>query len=70
MTLFDGKAKLTFAASKLALRWQDALGQWNDAVSRDFEERYLTPLEPKVGGALRAIDRLTEVLTRAEQECS
>ena len=69
MMLFDGKAKLSFAARKLAIRWDDATAQWNDAVSRDFAERHLAPLEPKVGGALRAIERLAELLQRAEQEC-
>ncbi|MGD9648782.1 MAG: hypothetical protein AB7U73_23930 [Pirellulales bacterium] len=68
--LYDGKAKLRHAAQKLRLAWEEAQTGWNDAVSRDFERDYLDPLEPRIAAALRAIDQLGEVLTRAEQECS
>lgn len=69
MNLFDHKAKLRYAAQKLLLHWEEAQTQWNDAVSRDFQRQYLEPLDPPLDAALRAIEVLSEVLARAEQDC-
>ena len=67
--LYDGKAKLRHAAQKLGLAWEEVQTGWHDSVSRDFERDYIAPLEPCIAAALRAIDQLSEVLTRAEQDC-
>lgn len=67
--LYDGKAKLRSAAQKLGLAWEEVQAGWNDSVSRDFERDFIAPLEPRIAAALRAIDQLSEVLTRAEQDC-
>jgi len=67
--LYDGKAKLRHAAQKLGLAWEEVQTGWNDSVSREFERDHLTPLEPRIAAALRAIDQLSEVLTRAQQDC-
>ena len=44
--------------------------EWRDAVSQDFEENHLAPLEAQVVATLRAIDRLGPVLSQAHRECS
>jgi hypothetical protein len=69
MILHDSKTKLTYAARKLQLRWNETQTQWNDAVSADLERKWLAPLDPKVAATVRAIDALAEVLNRAEAEC-
>lgn len=69
MNLFDHRAKLRFAAEKLLLRWDEAQTQWRDAVARDFEREHLAPLDQPLSAALRAIEVLSETLSRAEQEC-
>ncbi|MBL9125364.1 MAG: hypothetical protein JNG90_17130 [Planctomycetaceae bacterium] len=69
MNLHDHKTKLRYAAQKLLLRWDETRPQWNDAVSRDFERAHLVPLEAPLSQALRAIESLSEVLSRAEQDC-
>lgn len=69
MNLHDHKAKLRYAAQKLMLRWDETKSQWNDAVARDFQQQHLEPLEQPLGGALRAMELLSEVLSRAEQDC-
>lgn len=69
MNLQDGRAKLGYAAQKLRLRWDEANRHWNDAVSRDFERDHLVPLEPQIAATLQAIDRLADVISRAEREC-
>ena len=70
MNLHDGKAKLSYATEKLGLQWDDVRAQWDDAASRDFQRDHLEPLQPLVANAVRAIERLAEILTRAQQECS
>jgi len=69
MNLHDGKSKVADAALKLRASWADAQSEWNDAVSRDFEENHLAPLEPKINTVLRAVERMQELLSRVEQEC-
>jgi hypothetical protein len=43
---------------------------WNDPVRKDFEETYWPALEERVQAAMRAIDRMAQVLAQARQECS
>ena len=69
MNLHDGKSKVSDAALKLRASWVDTQSEWNDAVSRDFEENHLAPLEPKINTVLRAVERMQELLSRVEQEC-
>jgi len=69
MMFDDGKAKLSYAARKLRLRWHETQAQWNDQVTRDFDRKHLEPIEPKLIDAVRAIERLAELLSRAEREC-
>jgi hypothetical protein len=69
MMFDDGKTKLTYAARKLRLRCHETQAQWNDQVTRDFDRKHLEPFDPKVIDAVRAIERLAEILTRAEREC-
>lgn len=69
MNLHDGKSKITDAAAKLRANWSDVQADWRDAVSRDFEENHLAPLEPKINTVLRAVERMQELLSRVEQEC-
>jgi hypothetical protein len=69
MSLHDSKARLGYAAQRLSLHWQETLADWRDPKSRDMEEEYLAPLASHLAAAVGAIDRLAEVLTRAEREC-
>lgn len=50
--LTAGSAKLYTAWKKLRLHWESTQVHWHDSVSRDFEENYLTRLEPHVRSTL------------------
>jgi hypothetical protein len=69
MNFFDSKAKLSYALKKLQLHWEQTQTQWRDTVSHDFERSYLEPLGQQVAATVQAIDRLVDVLRRAQQEC-
>ena len=67
--LSSGAGQLTRAANKLRERWADTKNHWNDENSRQLEEHHLQPLVPQIQMTLAALQRLAEVLERAEREC-
>jgi hypothetical protein len=54
----------------LRQNWEAARQRWDDAVARDFEKDYWTPLRGQVDALLVAMDRLGPILDRAVRECS
>jgi hypothetical protein len=63
-------AKLELALKTFRTVFAAVDPQWTDAARRDFQETYLTPLEPNVKSMLAAVARLAEVLAAAERQCS
>jgi len=68
--LTSGTAKLHDSLKKLRVRWEDTKNYWNDPVSREFEETFLDPLDPKIIATLERMRRLSAMLNSAERECS
>jgi hypothetical protein len=54
----------------LRLRWDELNTGWNDAASQNFAEHHLLPLEEAVTEAIKDIDKLAQVITRAKHDCS
>ena len=50
-------------------RRAEAMAQWDDPISRSFDQRFLVPLEPRFQRAMDAIDRLSQILAEAERQC-
>jgi len=69
MIFDDNKARLMYAARKLWLHWEQTQADWNDQVARDFQRDHLDDFNPQLSAAVKAIERLAEVVTRAEHEC-
>ncbi len=67
--LVTGMGRLRRASAQLRERWADTKQYWNDETARQFEERYLVPLDPKLTLTLAAVGRLAEVLEQAERDC-
>lgn len=61
---------LKFAIRDLRSRWDDTREVWSDEVARRFQEQHIEPLDPVVQNALKAIDRLGQVLVQAYEACS
>jgi len=70
MRLTTGRTKLKQSHENLMLRWEDTRAGWADDARKAFEKDHLEPLTPDVQGSLRAIDRLSAILSRMQQECS
>lgn len=57
------------ALEVLGVRWNDTTEFWNDANSQHVEENFLKPLANELSTSMAAINRLGEVLARAQREC-
>ena len=65
-----GSAQLTDSLDSLRAAWAETTARWDDPTSRRFYKERLEPLEPITRKALFAIQRLAEVLAKAERDCS
>ena len=61
--------QLRDALEVLGLRWNDTREFWNDANSQSVEENFLKPLASELSTTMSAVERLAEVLARAQREC-
>ncbi len=57
------------ATKRLEERWQETREVWNDAVSKEFQEKYLEPIVPELRITFAAIQELTELFAKAEKQC-
>ncbi len=69
MSLSASRANLLDAMKDLRHRWDRIREHWDDPVSRDIEEKFLDPLEPRLRNAAHAMSHMGELLARADQEC-
>jgi hypothetical protein len=63
-------SSLSYATKQLKHRWDDAEAVWNDQASQHLHEKYIVPIEPQVQSLLKAINRLSQVMARAYEECT
>ena len=67
--LHTAAAKLIESIGSLELAWESTTEKWNDDARRRFDEDHLSELAPAVQSSLGAINRLADVLARAQREC-
>jgi hypothetical protein len=70
VSLDTGRYQLYSTFKTLKERWDDTEEHWDDAVRREFGEKYWETTAQRVRAALSAIDRLTQVMVRARHDCS
>ena len=63
-------SSLNYATKTLKHRWDDAQSVWNDQAAQHLEAKYIAPIEPQVQSLLKAINRLSQVMARAYEECT
>ena len=69
MSLDTGRYQLYAALKTLRERWEDTKETWQDAVQMKFADDVWEPVEQHSQAALSAIDRLSQVVARARQDC-
>ena len=52
---------------RLAALWADSEQVWNDAVRRDFDKHYMTPLQAESAATMQAMAKLLEVIATAQR---
>jgi len=60
---------LTRAAKDLLAHWQSTKETWRDETSRQFEKKYLTPLEADLKTATQAMERIGAMIDRIRYDC-
>jgi len=69
VSTIESRAKLVQAAKKLMADWQQAQEAWRDENCRQFDKKYMAPLESSIRAAALAMERMEAMLDGARQDC-
>ena len=70
MKVDGARGKLNDAQKVLRGRWDHVSELWTDQNKVEFEEKTWVPLDQQTSDALRAIDRLAQILNECRRACS
>lgn len=62
-------ARLEDALKQLEATWAATREVWNDPISQKVEDEFLVPLHGQVRSMLDAVNKMSLVMRKAEQEC-
>jgi hypothetical protein len=69
MSAFDSRAKLILANKKLLAQWHQTRELWRDENARQFEKKYMSPLEVNIRAAILAMERMGNAIESARHDC-
>ena len=61
--------RLMSLTNNFRAEWEQTKSYWNDAKSREFEERFLQQLIPAVNQAISNIESLERTLNKIRTDC-
>jgi hypothetical protein len=67
--LTTSASRIRHALENLEAVWQRSADQWDDVVSREFAERHLEPMIPKLKLTLDAIGRMQGLMSEVQRDC-
>jgi hypothetical protein len=67
--LSTGAGRIRYALEHLETVWNESSAEWNDVVSRNFQEYHLEPMLPQIKLALDAISRMSLLINEVERDC-
>lgn len=70
MSIQSAENKLKQSLKELHLHWDNAAARWDDPISRKFHERRIAPIEPAVRSAAAAMEKMSELLAKARNDCA
>jgi hypothetical protein len=70
VSTIESRAKFVQAAKKLMIQWQQVREEWRDDNCRQFDKRYMAPLEASIRAAALAMERMEMILESAQQDCA
>jgi hypothetical protein len=65
----SGRGKLYGVLKELRFKWEELEALWNDPVRKDFEKDVWEPLAAQSQSAIRAMDRLSQIMMQMQNEC-
>jgi hypothetical protein len=69
MGMHEGRAALRKSVKELMMRWNDTKAKWSDGNSRNFENKYLVPLDQDAKTAISAMDTMSALLGKIKTDC-
>jgi hypothetical protein len=69
MSVAVAKANLADALKQLRIKWSKVQQQWDDDARWEFEKDFLEGLEPRVVGAIKGMDHVSELMAQVVREC-
>jgi thymidylate synthase len=61
--------KLTAITRELWAQWHQTKACWKDALSQEFEQKYMEELLASVDRTVTVIDQLEKVITKVRKDC-
>ena len=61
--------KLTKATKAFMQSWEQVKSHWQDARQREFAKDFIDTLPDDVSSAIRVIEEIDTILTRARRDC-
>ncbi len=69
MGVFEGRAQLGKSMKELMLHWSETKMSWDDSQSKQFEEKFLAPMEADLRNAVGAMDHMAVILQQIRRDC-
>ena len=70
MSTVESRAKMIQAAKKLMADWEQVQEAWRDDNCRQFDKKYMAPLEASIREAALAMERMEMTLESAQRDCA
>ena len=61
--------KLTKSTKSFLQAWHQAKTYWRDTKQREFEKNYVESLPDDISAAIRVIEEIDKILTKARRDC-
>ncbi|MBL49415.1 MAG: hypothetical protein CMP28_10745 [Roseibacillus sp.] len=61
--------KLTKSTKTLLQSWDQVKTSWRDSRQREFEKDYMETLPDDISSAIRVIEELDKIITKARRDC-
>jgi hypothetical protein len=70
MGVYEGRGQLGKSLKDLLHRWAEVKGSWEDAQSKQFEEKFLDPIQQDLKQAMAAMDHVAVVIQQVRRDSS
>lgn len=69
MGVYEGSGQLAKALKQLLVQWDDTRLSWDDAQAREFEDKYLIPLQNDLRNTSSAMAHMAALLEKIRRDC-